>query len=334
MSNDSKIVTRLYTAYEQVGSLIPDALSLAFGVFIVLEIVACNDKKGPDVPIDQIGLSQPSAAESNPEPTVAPPTVIPPTADVEQSGPVVNDPVILPVEPVVVEPVLPTAEPVVILPANCADILKATPAAVSGIYQIHVQLPGATEKTSLSAYCGMEEDNGGWTLVMGYTHKGGTNPAVAVMANKLPLFGSDTLGNDDSGNAQVWGHASNAMLKALSFTETRFFCRSSANAKIIHFKTKDAACKTAITEGKGSCVGIKTGFTALSKHTGSLPAGVDIADQNKGNATLVDNTFGHIIADGADVMWNVRGDVNAKSWECDAATDNESANTIHRVWVR
>lgn len=334
MSNDSKIVTRLYTACGRAGNLVPDALSLAFGLFVVLEIVACNGIKGPDVPNDQAGIALPSAAESNPETVIPEPTVIPPTADVEQSAPILNEPVVVPPEPVVVEPVVPAPEPVVVLPASCADILKATPTAVSGVYQIHLQLPGETAKSALSVYCGMEEDNGGWTLVMGYTHKGGTNPALAVLNNKLPLFGSDTLGNDDSANAQVWGHASNAMLKALSFSETRFFCRSSTNAKIIHFKTKDAGCKTAITEGKGSCIGIKTAFTALSKHTGTLPAAVDVADQNKGNATLVDNTFGHAIADAADVMWNVRGDVNAKSWECDAATDNESSNTIHRVWIR
>jgi hypothetical protein len=333
MSKDLKTVTGLYTAVERVGSLIPDALSVAFGIFLLLESVGCNGIKGPDVPDEKASVGLPSlddnsshSSDQNPLPS--------PSADSEYSAPV-NEPVSLPPDPVMVVPVVspPASEPVAALPSSCADILKTTPTAMSGVYQIHIQLPGATAKSSVSVYCGMDEDNGGWMLVMGYTHKGGTNPPLAVLS-KLPLLGSDTLGNDDSANASVWGHASNALLKALSFNEMRFYCRSSTNANVIHFKTRDAACKTAITEGTGSCVGVKSGFTALSKHTGSLPAGVDIADQNKGNATLVDNTFGHIIADGADVMWNVRGDVNAKSWECDAATDNETANTIHRVWVR
>ena len=298
---------------------------------------ACNSKgRGPDVPGEQQGANaEPNLGPGGPKIEV--PTTPEPVAGT--TAPAV-EPTPKPPEVVVVtpapEPVIPVTQPipVTIQAASCADIKKATPTAASGIYKIYLTLPGATVKSAVDAYCGMEEDAGGWTLILNYAHKGGTNPVLAVMTKTLPLFGADVLGADDSAKATVWGHTGNAMLKALPFTEMRFFCKSSTNVKIIHFKSKDTACKTAITEGKGNCRNLKIGFTALSRHSAGLPANLDVSDENKLDATLVDNTFGHFIADAADIMWNIRGDANQKSWECDSATNNESANTIHRVWVR
>ena len=304
---------------------------------------ACNSStNGPDVPSD------PAAANLEPSvDTPTPPTIVPPgpgsapasepvagtpAPDPAPKVPDVVDPAPVPMTPVPMP--MPTPAPMEVLAASCADIKKATPAAASGVYKIHLTLPGETVKTAVDAYCGMEEDAGGWTLILSYTHKGGTNPALAVMTKTLPLFGADTLGADDSVKASVWGHASNAMLSSLPFSEMRFFCKSSTNAKVIHFKSSDATCKAAMTTGKGHCRNVKTGFTALSSHSAGLPANIDTSDENKADATLVDNTFGHVIADGPDVMWNIRADTNMKSWECDSAVDAETANTIHRIWVR
>ncbi|MBC7661863.1 MAG: hypothetical protein H7249_19395 [Chitinophagaceae bacterium] len=221
------------------------------------------------------------------------------------------------------------------MPANCKEIKALTPTAASGVFKIYLTLPGTTTKSPVSAYCGMEEDGGGWTLILDYTHKGGTNPALKTMTNTLPLFGSDSLGMDDSASLTNWGHAGNTLVNALSFTEMRFYCRSSQNVRVLHFKSKDATCKTALTTGRGNCRGVKADFVKLSSHTANLPGTIDKSDVDQGDATLTNNTFGSGVTN-PSVMWNVHGDPieNNKSWECDAGTNDDIDHTIHRVWIR
>jgi hypothetical protein len=225
----------------------------------------------------------------------------------------------------------PAAPPAPFYPGSCADIKKAQPTAVSGIFKIYLN-PTLDTRTALDASCDMSEDGGGWTLVLNYSHKGNTNPPLTTRTTDLPLLAGDSLGTDESTLINSWGHVSNALLAKFTFTDLRFYCRSSQNPRVIHFKTQDADCISAAKTGMGSCMNIKTGFVKLTGHTGILPDLADLSTVDQGNFLLTRDTFAHL-QDGKDITWSVSGN-RSDAWECDFGSNNFVDDTIHRVWFR
>ncbi|MDQ3233861.1 MAG: hypothetical protein M3Q07_18750 [Pseudobdellovibrionaceae bacterium] len=229
-------------------------------------------------------------------------------------------------------PTPPVAPP--FYPASCAEIKKAKPDAVSGIFKIYLNAAAAT-RVALDASCDMTEDGGGWTLVLNYSHKANTNPPLSVRATDLPLLGGDTLGTDESALVKNWGHAGNAMLNNFAVKELRFYCRSSQNARIIHFKTLDANCITSAQKGTGSCLNAgnaAAGFVKLTGHTGILPALADRSETNQGDFALTRDSFTKEEV-GNDTTWAVRAN-NDSAWECDFGSNDFVDSTIHRIWFR
>ncbi len=226
----------------------------------------------------------------------------------------------------------PPPAPAPFYPAQCAAIKKAQPTAASGSYKIYLNATDGA-RVAIDAYCDMSEDGGGWTLLLNYVHKGGTNPLPAVLSNKLPLLVSDTLGVDESTAVGAWGHASNAALKQFNPSELRFYCRSSAVARVVHFKTNDASCLAASTTGIGTCTGVKSSFSTLTGHTGNTPANVDRGATNGGEFALTSDVFGSNTFT-YDAMWSIHGDTSETSWECDFGSNSSAADTIHRIYFR
>ncbi len=225
-------------------------------------------------------------------------------------------------------------EVVTAAPASCAEIKKNAPASATGPYKIYLNAADPAKRTALDVFCNMVEDNGGWTLILNYVHRGQTNPNLVVKPTTLPLLGANSLGDDESQVAANWGHASGAMVKSLPFKELRFFCRSSENTRIIHFKTSNAACISAITDGIGHCRGIAADFQTIAGHTANLPRNVDYSKEDQGEFTLTNDAFGIFNPSSTNTSWSIRGDSTQDNWECDASNDNNSFNTIHRVWIR
>ncbi|WP_141734784.1 fibrinogen-like YCDxxxxGGGW domain-containing protein [Oligoflexus tunisiensis] len=224
----------------------------------------------------------------------------------------------------------PTPPPAPFYPTSCAEIKKAKPDAVSGTFKIYLNAALET-RVAIDASCDMTEDGGGWTLLLNYSHKADTNPPLLLHTTDLPLLAGDTLGTDESALTKNWGHASNAMLSNFVVKELRFYCRSSENPRVIHFKTQDPSCIAAARTGVGDCEDINPGFVKLTGHTGILPAGMDQGRIDAGDLALTFDPFSQDNGN-QDTTWSVKS--NDDSWECDFGSNDFEDDTIHRVWFR
>jgi hypothetical protein len=207
-------------------------------------------------------------------------------------------------------------------PSSCSD-WYARGYTTSGTYYINHTTLG-----NIQVYCDQVTDGGGWMLVLNYLHQGGTNPALSAKTASLPVVGSSTLGTNESANASYWGHAAPSLLSQFSYTNLRFYCVTAGHSRVVDFKTSDASCKAHFNTGTGTCTGVKTSYTALTGHTGHLPASLDNGFSNQGSSAM---TNFPMYKGGTD-HWGISG--SGSRWECDDYPGGSALNTLHRIYIK
>lgn len=224
--------------------------------------------------------------------------------------------------------------PVVTEGSSCAAILQASPSAKSGIYTLNI-----SESESYPVFCDMETAEGGWMLVLNYLHKAGTNPPLAILNDRFPHMKGTTLGLDESGDSEAWGHLSPALFAKLAPVEVRFQCETSGHDRKIHFKTSDPSVISYFGSGQGNFAnpaGATT--TLLSGHSAFTPlsansGGYSIA-RNNGNYAMTE----HLFFQANNYHWNVRSNHSPATydyrWDCDDFIKGQPNDTLHRIWVR
>ncbi|CAL6317649.1 unnamed protein product [Bathycoccus prasinos] len=159
------------------------------------------------------------------------------------------------------------------------------------------------------------QDSDGWILLLAYEHKAGENNAfVSKTAPSSPTEGYSHIWLEDLG------------LAASDVDSVKFYCKTSAHSRVMHFSSSMDWVKNAIVTGTyaDNQVSYRTsGTTKFSDHTANLPDATKTAAYNDLTNSIfyLSNTY----------HWGMK--IQGSRWECDDFARN-TADTLHQIWFK
>ena len=171
------------------------------------------------------------------------------------------------------------------------------------------------EKASYAIINGktLYQDSEGWILLLAYNHKAGESNSLVSKTAPISPF---------QGYSHIW--LEDLRLTANDVDGVKFFCNTSAHARVVHFSMNNEWIKSAIVTGStsGNAVSYWTsGTTKFSDHTGILPD----ASENVQSTTFFEFPFSK------SGTWALSE--QSSRWECDDVSFN-AADTLHQIWFR
>jgi hypothetical protein len=169
------------------------------------------------------------------------------------------------------------------------------------------------------------QDSEGWILLLAYNHKAGENNAL--VSNTAPSSPTE-------GYSHVW--LEDLGLSASDVDSVRFYCKTSAHSRVMHFSSSTEFVKNAIIGG--SCVGNQasywnSGTTKFDDHTANLPDATNTVYYT----TLLEFPFYKT----GNYHWGIGAAYNSyQRWECDDQnlnadrTEMENPDTLHQIWFK
>ena len=162
------------------------------------------------------------------------------------------------------------------------------------------------------------QDSDGWILLLAYEHKAGENNAlVSKTAPSSPTEGYSHIWLEDLG------------LAASDVDSVKFYCKTSAHSRVMHFSSSTDFVKNAIVDG--SCAGNQasywnSGTTKFDDHTTNLPDATA--------AAYGTDLFEYPFFSAGSYHWAIGAlDRGQYRWECDDFAWN-SADTLHQIWFK
>lgn len=225
---------------------------------------------------------------------------------------------------------------------DCADLLAKVPSAVSGDYYIDPDVADDNTLSPFLATCDMETQGGGWTMVLNYVHRDGTNPGLIAPRNSLPLLRGVNLSERGDTFRESWGHGrpgDDTVMEVLRMGQVRWYGVTEDHNRVLHFIHASEEQSAYLSTGSGSFweeVAKPEKTTLLPDHTANLPLSVNDGLGNRGNDAMTERPFfydGSLETDSNRYEWKIRGG-NGDDWAMDNNRNDPNADTIHRVWVR
>ena len=164
------------------------------------------------------------------------------------------------------------------------------------------------------------QDSDGWILLLAYEHKAGENNAlVSKTAPSSPTEGYSHIWLEDLG------------LTASDVESVKFYCKTSAHSRVMHFSSSTDFVKNAIVTGAytGNVVSYWTsGTTKFSDHTANLPDSTD--------GIWVASDLMNFPFYGGGNHWAIKTDYWSRSgFFCDdGGPTHADVDTLHQIWFK
>jgi len=120
-----------------------------------------------------------------------------------------------------------------------------------------------------------------------------------------------------------------------TWSEVRFFGRTSSHQRTLHFKTQDASALNYITKGTGALdpAALRTSFTMLEDHTATLPVAATAGASSTAAGVTAATVATQLLLSGSGSQSTVYYCAGCTSgWRVDDSTGTLA--TIHQIWVR